>query len=171
MIGRMPNSQCRKPETCALAAIRSAGGIERVRRGHGAEHGARICKRFPQYTTISSFVFAGLGPPVSQRSGGVFFSFVEEGEFPQATCFTCSPNVRASLKAPSVGLNAVLVGGHRLGKPDKRSLDHREPLGHGGRHRIDVICAAARAGHQTGLTANTAARRWPSDGAARRAMG
>ena len=41
--------------------------------------------------------FAGLGPPVSQGSGGVSpRSFFAHASLAHATCFTCSANVRTS---------------------------------------------------------------------------
>src|SRR5215472_691333 len=61
---------------------------------------------------ISALVLAGLGPPRSQRAGG--FSpciCLAQASLAHATCFTCSPNVRTSLKAPCEGLKFHLSSG------------------------------------------------------------
>src|SRR5215475_8753559 len=61
---------------------------------------------------ISAFDFAGFGPPRSQRSGCFCFSnCVAQAWFAQATCLTCSANVRAFANAPCVGLNVHLSSG------------------------------------------------------------
>src|SRR5215472_10381831 len=61
---------------------------------------------------ISALVFAGLGPPRSQRAGG--FSppiCLAQASLAQATCFTCSAKVRTSLNSPCVGLKLHLSSG------------------------------------------------------------
>src|SRR5215471_4379478 len=61
---------------------------------------------------ISALDLAGLGPPRSQRAGGVspVICFAQ-ASLAQATCFTCSPKVRTSLNSPCVGLKLHLSSG------------------------------------------------------------
>src|SRR3984893_14725309 len=58
-----------------------------------------------RYDRISAFVLAGLGPPMPHRAGGFLATICfAQASLAQATCFTCSPNVRTSLNSPCVGL-------------------------------------------------------------------
>src|SRR5262245_54249233 len=67
---------------------------------------------FRRYAMISALVLAGFGPPKSQRSGGFSPDICfPQASLAQATCFTCSPNVRTPLNSPWVGLKFHLSSG------------------------------------------------------------
>src|SRR5215472_11619464 len=61
---------------------------------------------------ISALVFAGLGPPRSQRAGGFSPAIcLAQASLAQATCFTCSAKLRTFVNSPCVGLKLHLSSG------------------------------------------------------------
>ena len=95
MVRIMPNDDGGQPDTRVWAGVRAFDGIEHVSCIHGAQRFTDCGKRVAQITQQSFLVFAGFGPPLSQASGGFWpSSSAANAKFAQATCLTCSANVR-----------------------------------------------------------------------------